>query len=219
VITIDNYTDNDIYKRFFEVVKANAPESYGGVKLYDGERNYLMQIPEEFSSLLTFFVEQFGKKEIKFLEIGTASNLTNSMFWNHLNIVENIMVDNLECPGVAKSLWGNLSYKQNSVLLVGDSTSDKIHSKVSSLDLKYDIIFCDGNHEYNYVKKDFEFYSKLLNENGYFVFHDIDCKRAPDVKRFIGELDRAAELKKVCEFINKDYKYDCGIGVYKNETN
>ena len=145
---IEDFIHDERYKKFLDIVKVNSPEGYGGLKLYSGRRDYLMQVPEEFAALLTFLVDRIGNQPIKFLEVGTGSNLTNSMFWNHLNLVENVIVDNLECPGVAETLWGNLSYKPGTMLLVGDSTSAKIQDNVSSLDMKYYLIFLYGNHEY-----------------------------------------------------------------------
>ena len=38
----------------------------------------------------------------------------------------------------------------------------------------YDMVFIDGDHTYEGVKKDFELYSKLLTENGVIVIHDTD---------------------------------------------
>ena len=113
------------------------------------------------------------------MEIGTASNLTNTMFWNNLNIENNVIVDALLCPNVEKSLVGNLSFKDGTVFIIGDSTGEKVKRQVSSLGLEYDIVFCDGNHDYEYVKKDHEFYSQMVKVGGYFVFHDIDNDKMP----------------------------------------
>ena len=38
---------------------------------------------------------------------------------------------------------------------------------------KLDFIFIDGNHFYNYVKQDFEIYSKFMRKGGVVAFHDI----------------------------------------------
>ena len=94
------------YREFYEIIRANAPVAYGGTKLFDGDRDYLMQVPEEFANTLVWFQDVFGDKPINFLEIGTASNLTNTMFWNNFNIENNIIVDALLCPNVEKSLVG-----------------------------------------------------------------------------------------------------------------
>ena len=41
-------------------------------------------------------------------------------------------------------------------------------------DIKIDLLFIDGDHSYEGVKKDFELYSKLLNPNGLILIHDTD---------------------------------------------
>jgi len=221
---ISNYSfNNSEFGRFENIIRANAPVSYGGNKLFDGDRDYLMQIPEEFSATLCFFKEVFSDKPINFLEIGTASNLTNTMFWNNFNIKNNIIVDNLECPNVDRCLIGNLSFKDGTVFVVGDSTGDKVQKIVKSLNLKYGIIFCDGNHEYDYVRKDFDYYSKFVKSGGYFVFHDTDNWRVPGVKQFVDELDdtiavglQLTKFIKVAEFKEQKYENTCGISIYRN---
>ena len=113
--SIENYVRHASYNNLKEVIKANSPNSYGGTKLFDGDRDYLMQIPEEFASAICFFKDEFADSPINFLEIGTASNLTNTIFWNNFSINENIIIDNLECPNVEKCLVGNLSFKDGTI--------------------------------------------------------------------------------------------------------
>ena len=158
MIEIKDYQENKRFQHHFDVIRANAPVSYGGLKLYDGKRNYMMQSPNEFAATLCYLEDYFKDKDIQYLEIGTASNLTNSMIWNSLNIKENIILDNLECPYTAESLVGNLSFKQNTVLIIGDSTQEEIKNKVDNLGYKYDLMLIDGNHDFEYVTKDFEYY-------------------------------------------------------------
>lgn len=40
--------------------------------------------------------------------------------------------------------------------------------------IKIDVLFIDGDHSYEGVKKDFELYSKLLSDNGIIIIHDTD---------------------------------------------
>ena len=39
---IKNYLSNKRFQHLYDVIRANAPVSYGGLKLYEGKRNYLM---------------------------------------------------------------------------------------------------------------------------------------------------------------------------------
>ena len=41
-------------------------------------------------------------------------------------------------------------------------------------DIKIDLLFIDGDHSYEGVKKDFELYSKLISDNGMILIHDTD---------------------------------------------
>ncbi len=41
-------------------------------------------------------------------------------------------------------------------------------------DIKIDLLFIDGDHSYEGVKKDFELYSNLLNDKGIIIIHDTD---------------------------------------------
>jgi len=209
-----DYSSDKGYTRYYEIIKANSPVSYGGTKLFDGDRDYLMQIPEEFASTLCFFHEVFDENRINLLEIGTASNLTNTMFWNNFRVANNVIIDALMCPNIEKSLVGNLQFKPGTVFIIGDSTNSDVQDKVSKLGFEYDLVFCDGNHEYEYVKKDYEYYSKLVRPGGYFLFHDTDNWKVPGVKKFIDECSFDG-FEKVVEFKTKEYENTCGIGIYR----
>ena len=223
MIEIKNYTSTSRFKHHFDVIRANAPVSYGGLKLYSGKRNYLMQSPNEFAATLCYLEDYFKDKGIQYLEIGTASNLTNSMIWNSLNIKENIILDNLECPGTSESLVGNLSFKQNTVLIVGDSTQDNINEKVNFLGYKYNLMLIDGNHDFEYVTKDFEYYHQFLANDGLLIFHDIDNDAVPGVRKFITtnlnlntKFTQCANFVDSSNYLNKNtFGSQCGIGIYK----
>ena len=223
MIEIKNYTSTSRFKHHFDVIRANAPVSYGGLKLYSGKRNYLMQSPNEFAATLCYLEDYFKDKGIQYLEIGTASNLTNSMIWNSLNVKENIILDNLECPGTAESLVGNLSFKQNTVLIVGDSTQDSVKEKVNFLGYKYNLMLIDGNHDFEYVTKDFEYYHQFLANDGLLIFHDIDNDAVPGVRKFVTtnlnlntKFTQCANFVDSNNYLNKNtFGSQCGIGIYK----
>ena len=223
MIEIKDYQKNKRFQHHFDVIRANAPISYGGLKLYEGKRNYLMQSPKEFAATLCYLEEYFVNKKVNYLEIGTASNLTNSMIWNSLNIKENIILDNLECPYTAESLVGNLSFKQNTVLIVGDSTQDTIKEKVEALGYQYNLMLIDGNHDYEYVTKDFEYYYRFLSDDGLLIFHDIDNDAVPGVRKFVTtnpilntNFTQSANFIDNNNYLNKNtFGSQCGIGIYK----
>jgi hypothetical protein len=43
-------------------------------------------------------------------------------------------------------------------------------------DIKIDLLFIDGDHSYEGVKKDFELYSTILSDNGIIIIHDTDSE-------------------------------------------
>ena len=159
------------------------------------------------------------ENKINLLEIGTASNLANTIFWNNFCIENNIIIDALVCCNIEKSLVGNLKYKPGTVFIVGDSTSSNVQNKVSKLKLEYDLIFSDGNHEYEYVKRDFEFYSQFVKPGGYFLFHDTNNHKAQGVRKFLFSVDMKREgFEKVLDLEHTGYENTCGIRIYQKRN-
>ena len=58
--------------------------------------------------------------------------------------------------------------------LIKSTSEDAYYNFFVLQDIKIDFLFIDGDHSYEGVKKDFELYSKLLNENGVIMIHDTD---------------------------------------------
>ena len=77
-------------------------------------------------------------------------------------------------------------------------------------DLKIDLLFIDGDHSYEGVKKDFELYSTILSDNGIIIIHDTDSDyentlivsedAKKDHHRFDGPAKFIKELEKNNEF-------------------
>jgi hypothetical protein len=56
-------------------------------------------------------------------------------------------------------------------------TSEKAYYDFFVLqDIKIDVLFIDGDHSYDGVKKDFDLYSKLLTKSGIIILHDTDAR-------------------------------------------
>jgi len=51
----------------------------------------------------------------------------------------------------------------------------------------YNLLFIDGDHTYEGVKKDFELYSRLLEHGGYLVFDDYQAPSWPGVQQAVDE--------------------------------
>jgi len=68
------------------------------------------------------------------------------------------------------SLFRNKFYPR----LIKSTSVDAYYDFFVRQDIKIDLLFIDGDHSYEGVKKDFELYSQLLTENGVIVLHDTD---------------------------------------------
>lgn len=64
---------------------------------------------------------------------------------------------------------------------------------------KFDIIFIDANHNYEFVKSDLEEAKKILNYNGLIILHDTD----PESIDLLAE-DRCSDSYKILDYINQD---------------
>jgi len=86
---------------------------------------------------------------------------------------------------------------------------------------KVDILFIDGDHSYDGIKRDFEMYSHLVSPEGIIIFHDI----VPgDKTRYSGGVPifwkEIRENYKTIEFVNDWNQKGFGIGVlFKNNKN
>ena len=98
-------------------------------------------------------------------------------------------------------------------LICGDSTDKKTINNVKSLG-KFDLIFIDGGHDYNTVKKDFDNYKTLINSSGIIVFHDIKSNLDLGVPKFWDEIKRKYKKKyRFKEIFYPGYLMECGIGI------
>lgn len=66
-------------------------------------------------------------------------------------------------------------YRQNFwPRFIKDTSENAFHNFFVRQDIKIDFLFIDGDHSYEGVKKDFELYSTILNDNGVIIIHDTD---------------------------------------------
>lgn len=90
----------------------------------------------------------------------------------------------------------NLEYP---TIIVGDSTSLEVHTKVS-LDMPpFDIVYIDGCHEYAYVANDLIFYIQCLKVGGYLVVDDSACHLKQAMGYFQGIQDVSEAVRTIIE--------------------
>jgi hypothetical protein len=108
------------------------------------------------------------------------------------------------------------------------TTSDEFFELIKGHDeIKYDVIFIDGLHEYSQVKKDIENSLNHLQPNGFIVMHDCSPvsydAQIPNRKTIAWNGD---VWKAFVEFKQNNLLYECcvidtdfGVGVIKNNFN
>jgi hypothetical protein len=58
--------------------------------------------------------------------------------------------------------------------LIKSTSEEAYYNFFVMQDIKIDVLFIDGDHSYEGVKKDFELYSTLMSEKGIIIIHDTD---------------------------------------------
>jgi hypothetical protein len=59
---------------------------------------------------------------------------------------------------------------------IKSTSEDAFYDFFVRQDIKIDLLFIDGDHSYEGVKKDFDLYSTIMSDNGLIILHDTDPK-------------------------------------------
>lgn len=163
------------------------------------------------------------------LEIGTASGGTLFLLTKCAN--PNALIISIDLPegrfGGGYPYDFKLVYKsfvsnnQKMFLFRKDSHKSSTLRKVKKvLNNKFvDVLFIDGDHTYDGVKKDFEMYSPLVKKNGIIAFHDIvivppEIELNVEVNIFWNEIKEYFKYNEIVEDWDQGYG---GIGIIRNE--
>ena len=131
------------------------------------EPTLFQQVYEEITTF-GYWLKGFQANNI--LEIGFKGSSFHIM--SQLSTGKKVAVD-LEDNG--RTIWSHyMMYDEDFKLFIADSQTEETRDKVKEFCPKYDLIFIDGDHSYEGVRRDFELYQELLSPRGYIVFHDID---------------------------------------------
>jgi predicted O-methyltransferase YrrM len=109
-----------------------------------------------------------------FCEIGTANGGTNLLLSQSLASITTIIAVDLFITN-RRFLQLFLRPGQTIQLINGSSYDEHTFRDVGTLlgQQAIDLLFIDGDHRYDGVKKDFLLYSQLVREDGLIMFHDI----------------------------------------------
>jgi spermidine synthase len=180
-----------------------------GTGLFQGNLE-IQQVPEEYVEYLWFLKEGRFKS---YLNIGIGkggSFLTETYIQPDLEI--SVAVDNSSYwQGDQKSsIQEKMEWlRSNAECEVEFHDSDSVEWLKSNSFRKFDVIFIDGDHSYEGVKRDFENSLPLLSEGGSVIFHDINSRGCEGVVRFWNEIKNDACV----QFVSSQ---TCGIGIWKS---
>lgn len=132
-----------------------------------------------------------------YMEIGAFAGGSASLISSHPKAKSVVSID-LGSPIDKSVALNNVNKFKNSKCkyeyIQGDSTDSRIID-IAKTHRNIDLLFIDGNHEYDYVVNDFNNYKDLVSKNGYIVFDDyMDKNHSPQVKpavdNIVAGLDR-----------------------------
>lgn len=172
------------------------------------------QIPWEIESVLNLIAESRPRV---LCEIGTFDGGTSLLFSRFLPTVENMLCIDLYVKN--KAFLKLLAPPKQSLYFLDmpsytDATVNKVRKHLNGKMI--DVLFIDGDHRYEGVKKDFLYYRSLVREGGLILLHDIKESDgggrawAGGVPIFWKEL---AAIYPHHEFVHSQDQHGFGIGV------
>ena len=215
---IDKYVFRDLKTKkekqnLGEFFRHQTNAEYGGYRMFDNTRSHLMHNPNELSDLI-FFLKEYEKIKRKkisnFLEIGFNSGILNTILNKFFKFEQIVVIDTFTSEISSTDLLANL--KRKNLVLVCGSSNKKENLQTIKKFQPYDLIFVDGSHEYNDVKKDLNNYSKMLSDDGILVAHDIHSLEYPGVNKAWNEFKLQNNFM-FKEIVNKKYYFVCGVGL------
>lgn len=180
----------------------------------DGVLNNTIQVYEEFETLYYYLK---SRMPVNILEIGFGYGGTFQLL---SNISTGVKVS-VDCNRIDNDIVKNLSTVDNVFFVDGFSQDIDVFEKVKSISNEYDLIFIDGDHLYESVKRDFELYKSLRSKNGIIIFHDIDPNHvhknthAGEVYKFWHDLSYGVKVEILCKLGSgkiKSGEYTHGFG-------
>ena len=91
-----------------------------------------------------------------------------------------------------------LNFKHDSCVyeyIKGDSTNPSTIERLRELTTNVDVLFIDGDHQYDGVIKDFNNYKDFVVKGGYIIFDDYqDYIHSPEVKKAVDDLVRGLNV-------------------------
>jgi len=171
-----------------------------------GKSHGILQKENEFIPFLVF-IENSGIDFDNYLEIGTHAGGTASIM---CNIFKNVYGIDILKMNKLESKYSNFHP------IIGNSENIEIIQKIKDLNIKFDILFIDGDHEPPHFSNDFNNYLPFVKDNGLIVFHDITY---PKIREFYNNLCENYKNLEIIDHFKKDVSVIwCGLGILYNKT-
>jgi predicted O-methyltransferase YrrM len=162
-------------------------------------KNYVSDLTENERWALLAFLLMLERevKEVNYLEVGVYAGGTIKFLQQHTNIVNFTGIDFFEDFVAANDnthMWKNYSLNmvwdvlgKDRVTLYKGNSVDALKA-LEGKQIKYRLIFIDGNHTYKATKEDFNSSLPLLEKGGYLAFHNCSPGLTQEDKYYL-ELD------------------------------
>jgi Methyltransferase domain len=159
----------------------------------------LLQVYEELLNI-AYWIRGFAPHNV--LEVGTRGS--TFFLLSRLATGKKVAVD--ICDMRAK--LHHFMFGHEWCFFQGNSQAPEMQQAVSSYCDRFDLIFIDGDHRYEGVKRDFENFRPLLSKRGVILFHDVDPdhvfkgREGGDAWRFWRDLDEGSKTLLCCSRSN-----------------
>jgi predicted O-methyltransferase YrrM len=170
----------------------------------------ISQIEEEFNELLKFYKTI---KPMNVLEIGSLLGWSLKRFIGNAEKGANIITIDLPVRDFVGSGDGRVDQQEyghmllwkkwakeagaNLYVIPQSSFDQNTLDQVKSISPVLDFLFIDGNHMYEAIKHDFEFYSPLVRPGGIVAFHDIAPNEEGGGSKFWNEIKHNFKYKEI----------------------
>ena len=173
-----------LINRIIVRISINIDIIFYGIKIEFGQ-------DASIRSGMRYLIKKFKKKPISVLEIGTRHGESAKVILKTLNVKKYTVIDPFTTyqdykndPANKLMTHGDKIYKKtkkelkalcnNLIFLRGFSNNKKFLKNIKRNSL--DLIFVDGNHEYNYVLEDLRNYFPKLKKEGILIGDDFNSR-------------------------------------------
>lgn len=143
------------------------------------------------------------------LEIGLGNYGGTHMVWR--KIFRRVVTIDIQRPLVERFRTREC-LDARSLIITGPSHARWVQAKVARVVQEVDLLFIDGDHEYDAVHKDLDLYHSLVKPGGVIAFHDSLCTRAHfGVRAFLSDLEKRTFYSKPNELHTIAHSREVGI--------